>query len=458
MFLRFLWFLVVILANLCCTSLADPCSDSGLRYCEVLKPYVSSPRQLSLELLPGDNVTLSCVAEQHLGLNAAGSIWMGWFKDNTTGSVRLGRFTYSAKNAFNYSSSYTLSNVRPHDSGTFICQAKSTGNLIRGNATGVHVMVAEPQLETPNITSDTPDPNSVDLEANVTLWCETLAYPHPLFNWTKDGKVLPTNHSTATDHMTIRKFSQSDEGLYGCVAWNVMGEKHSQQLQLTAKPPDGGLPDLWIFVIAAGLCVFVVVVVGAPVTVFIYRRRRQWKHCPLHSESDAEEGDISESVDNLSKDYDFSVLCCEKDRSWAESNIVNKLEEKKQKGYFCFRDDIGGDSVFQYLSVGIANSRHIIVVYSPSAIHDDWFRKGYQTAVAEKLDRNLTGRVIPVLQKGCTRKHLPPELRDTVPLAAEEPKFFERLQRSLSKDSDYESAGPSSASSQESIEDRISVV
>ncbi|CAH1277491.1 PXDN, partial [Branchiostoma lanceolatum] len=434
---------------------ADLCSDSGLRYCEVLKPYVSSPWQPTLELLPGDNVTLRCDCEQHLGLNAAGAIWMGWFKDNATASVRLGRFTYSEKNADNFSISYALLNVQPHDSGTYVCQAKSTGNLLRGNATGVHIMVAEPQLETPNITSDTPLPDSVDLGANVTLWCETLAYPHPLFNWTKDGKAIPTNHSTATDHMTIRRFSQSDEGLYACVAWNVLGEKHSQQLQLTAKPPDGGLPMSIIIAIVSGVTVFVIVVF-ITITVFVYRRRRHWKHCRLESDSDVE-GDSSESVDNISKEYDFSVLCCKDDRSWAETNIVNKLEEKKQKGYFHYRDDVGGDSVFQFLN-SIEKSRHIIVVYSPSATSDEWFQKGYQTAVAEKLDGNLKGRVVPVLWGGFERRNLPLALKDRLPLEVEEPRFFERLQRSLSKDSDYESAGPSPASSEESILDRISVI
>ncbi|XP_078695145.1 CXADR-like membrane protein [Branchiostoma floridae x Branchiostoma belcheri] len=241
MFLRSLSFFPAILAILWSTSIADdPCDrwkEHVSPYCEVLEPYVSSPRQQSLELLPGDNVTLHCQVEQTLGVHAAGAIWMGWIKDNNTASIHLGKFTYSEKNAANFSTSHALTNAMPHDSGTYVCQAKSTGNLQRGNATGVHVTVAEPQLETPNITADVPSPGDIDIGTTVKLRCETQAYPHALFNWTKDGRELSTNNSAATDHMIIGNFSQSDDGLYGCVAWNMLGEKHSQELQLIAKPP-----------------------------------------------------------------------------------------------------------------------------------------------------------------------------------------------------------------------------
>ncbi|XP_019644975.1 PREDICTED: hemicentin-2-like [Branchiostoma belcheri] len=449
MFLRSLSFFPAILAILWSTTIADdPCDrwkEHVSPYCEVLEPYVSSPRQQSLELLPGDNVTLHCQVEQTLGVHAAGAIWMGWIKDNTTASVHLGKFTYSEKNAANFSTSHALTNARPHDSGTYVCQAKSTGNLQRGNATGVHVTVAEPQLETPNITADVPSPGDIDLGLTVKLRCETQAYPHALFNWTKDGRDISTNHSAATDHMIIGNFSQSDDGLYACVAWNMLGEKLSQELQLTAKPPDGGLPMLIIIAVASGVAVFVVVTVTA--TIFVYRRRRQFKHCRLESESDEEEGDFSDSVAK----YDSGVHCCEKDRSWTEK-MVNKLEKEKLRVYFSPRDDIGGGSVFQYLSEGIAKSRNVIIVFSNAADSDEWFKKGYQTAVVEQLDRNLRGRVIPVLMKGFERTNLPLELKDCVALSVEDPKFFERLLRSLSKDSAYESDRQSSVSTEEVLD------
>ncbi|XP_019644977.1 PREDICTED: E3 ubiquitin-protein ligase DZIP3-like [Branchiostoma belcheri] len=138
--------------------------------------------------------------------------------------------------------------------------------------------------------------------------------------------------------------------------------------------------------------------------------------------------DISE-VDG--KKYDFGILCTKADESWTEKDIVNKLEQKKLEGYFPCRDDIGGDSVFQYLSIGIENSRNIIIVYSPSTISDEWFKIGYQTAVVEKLDKNLIGRVIPVLRKGFTGDKLPIELKTFTPLQGDNPNFFKRLEKSL---------------------------
>ncbi|XP_078694611.1 stimulator of interferon genes protein-like [Branchiostoma floridae x Branchiostoma belcheri] len=203
---------------------------------------------------------------------------------------------------------------------------------------------------------------------------------------------------------------------------------------------------LIIIAIASGVAVFVVVVT-VTATIFVYRRRRQFKHCRLESESDEEEGDFSDSVAK----YDSGVHCCEKDKSWTEK-MVNKLEKEKLKVYFSPRDDIGGGSVFQYLSEGIAKSRNVIIVFSPDADSDEWFKKGYQTAVVEQLDRNFTGRVIPVLLKGFERTRLPLELKDCVALSVEDPKFFERLLRSLSKDSAYESDRQSSVSTEEVLD------
>ncbi|XP_078614605.1 uncharacterized protein LOC144883817 [Branchiostoma floridae x Branchiostoma japonicum] len=139
----------------------------------------------------------------------------------------------------------------------------------------------------------------------------------------------------------------------------------------------------------------------------------------------------ADGQNNIQK-HDFSVLCSKNDKSWTETNIVHKLEEQQLKGYFPPRDDIAGDSVFQYLSDGIANSRNVIIVFSSSTKLDEWFRKGYQIAVVEKLDRKLIAKVIPVLHDGFTRTDLPIALRDTTPLDAEDTNFFDELQKSLS--------------------------
>ncbi|KAI8515194.1 hypothetical protein Bbelb_077850 [Branchiostoma belcheri] len=143
----------------------------------------------------------------------------------------------------------------------------------------------------------------------------------------------------------------------------------------------------------------------------------------------------TDNSDNISevdgKKYDFGILCTKADESWTKTDIVHKLEQKKLKGYFPCRDDIGGDSVFQYLSNGIEKSRNVIIVYSPATISDEWFKMGYQTAVVEKLDKNLIGRVIPVIRNGFTGDKLPIELKTIIPLEGDNPDFFERLEKCL---------------------------
>ncbi|XP_033103262.1 uncharacterized protein LOC117106037 isoform X1 [Anneissia japonica] len=92
--------------------------------------------------------------------------------------------------------------------------------------------------------------------------------------------------------------------------------------------------------------------------------------------------------------YDFYVSFCHADYKWS-LELIRKLEKELNfRGCVRHRDYVAGDYMAHDISDAIHNSNRIIMVVTPDAVSDKWWKYELKRAVAESVTR---GCLVPIV-------------------------------------------------------------
>ncbi|GBP77304.1 Hemicentin-1 [Eumeta japonica] len=114
-----------------------------------------------------------------------------------------------------------ISKAEVHHTGTYTCIAK---NAVGEDYYDVTLLIQYPPMMVP--TLDKPIGRIEVTRGNkVDLNCEVLGEPKPLTTWTKDNKTInyAKNVYLTNTSLIIANATESDSGLFSCVATNILG-------------------------------------------------------------------------------------------------------------------------------------------------------------------------------------------------------------------------------------------
>jgi len=187
--------------------------------------FVLRPR--SAQAVRGETVFLHCVAHGRDRSNKPPVI--SWLKDGTT------IVTSSDNNHMKVVGAGTLviSDVLETDSGIYTCRAMNQEDSVDTDAE-LTVLVPPKFVVEPHDTTQS-------VQSDVTLNCQAQGMPSPRITWLKNGDTLqPSNYFkiSQTGSLSILGLMNADNGVYQCVAGNVLGEvTTSAQLMVTSDVP-----------------------------------------------------------------------------------------------------------------------------------------------------------------------------------------------------------------------------
>nr|XP_020444118.1 low affinity immunoglobulin gamma Fc region receptor II-like [Monopterus albus] len=233
----------------------------------------------SSQLFDRDSVSLSCEEDDSFA---------GWtLRRNTTTDTRTQCEDWGEPAG----SSCNITGIDPMDSGVYWCQSTqgATSNSINITVTGGAVILQSPVLP-------------VMEGHDVTVRCEARSPPSSLpAAFYKDGSLIGAE---PTGHMTIRRVSKADEGLYTC---NISGHGASPPswLSVTERPaatapPSDSTPLQLVPRLVLHLVVFCPYFISTLLMVSLYLRRPTGDDLPVSMATAA----ASQAEQRLAEDYD----------------------------------------------------------------------------------------------------------------------------------------------------------
>uniref|UniRef100_A0ABM0MP99 Basement membrane-specific heparan sulfate proteoglycan core protein-like n=1 Tax=Saccoglossus kowalevskii TaxID=10224 RepID=A0ABM0MP99_SACKO len=166
-----------------------------------IQVIVDEPTEVQVEI--GDSVTFNCRAISQV------SYILAWTKkgDNLP------------PNADDFMGRLTIRNIRPEDTGTYIC----TGSNQYAVDTGVAQLTIGVSVSEPTVSID-PSYLRVNEGDKVEFRCTATGFPPPQLEWTGgQGGVLSLTHTFVNGLFTIEEATRSDEAEYFCKATNDVG-------------------------------------------------------------------------------------------------------------------------------------------------------------------------------------------------------------------------------------------
>ncbi|KAI5614770.1 hemicentin-1 isoform X1 [Silurus asotus] len=176
---------------------------------------------LDMSVMVGEDVTLPC------DVQSVPPPIITWAKDKQLISP------YSTRHTQLPSGSMKITETRVMDSGTYLCVATNiAGNFSQAIKLSVYVP--------PHILLG-PRVMKVQVAHSIDLPCVAQGVPQPSVSWKKNGTALVadgTRYSLSSDGtLTVRQVALSDEGVYTCVASNLVGQDEAGiQLQVQVPP------------------------------------------------------------------------------------------------------------------------------------------------------------------------------------------------------------------------------
>ncbi|XP_014220318.1 Down syndrome cell adhesion molecule-like protein 1 [Trichogramma pretiosum] len=190
-----------------------------------------------------DTVLLPCHVED-LGLQTRvrwyrGGVLLADSEEEPGGSANASESSSRVKMWGNRS--LEIVQVRPEDSGEYVCQASRPEPW--GHVTQVH------QIQVMYPASSKPVPESGQVEVSLgeeaVLECETHGVPKPSLAWKFQGEELPV--LTSGQKLKIHATNRSLAGLYTCEASNGIGEPAAANIELRIKhKPEVRSKSAWL--------------------------------------------------------------------------------------------------------------------------------------------------------------------------------------------------------------------
>nr|XP_006824784.1 PREDICTED: uncharacterized protein LOC102804845 [Saccoglossus kowalevskii] len=188
----------------------------------------------------------------------------------------------------------------------------------------------------PHITEQ-PENITVSAGASSTLRCESSGFPPPHIKWMKSGHELGffdnsrfvTMSSDDVSWLNINETLPQDEGVYNCIATNILGQATSTDAELTVmtdamptgelliEPPDQ--PELsmgMIFAVIGGSLAVVIMIISGIICYIRRRHRKQIVH--IH-------GNVSANNFTVNAENDAAVRILG-DVAIGHENLGDKLE------------------------------------------------------------------------------------------------------------------------------------
>ncbi|XP_053734831.1 vascular endothelial growth factor receptor kdr-like isoform X1 [Synchiropus splendidus] len=161
----------------------------------------------------GDDVTLVCRASRYL---YTGLRWLDSSNKTITtnvSSLQLDRFSISL--------SLHVKSVSQNAVKGFKCQASKVHKKVELKPVALSVDERREPWLRQNLTNQ-----AVNISTTLTLACLALGVPRPNITWLKNGALVKEGRGISLSDdgiLTIERVKKDDEGLYKCVATNVVG-------------------------------------------------------------------------------------------------------------------------------------------------------------------------------------------------------------------------------------------
>ncbi|XP_077861765.1 uncharacterized protein LOC102804845 [Saccoglossus kowalevskii] len=230
---------------------------------------------------------------------------------------------------FNRTTSYEVSlnyriTIYDNSSDSYFCLVQySGGKWVHG--------ILEPHI------TEQPENITVSAGASSTLRCESSGFPPPHIKWMKSGHELGffdnsrfvTMSSDDVSWLNINETLPQDEGVYNCIATNILGQATSTDAELTVmtdamptgelliEPPDQ--PELsmgMIFAVIGGSLAVVIMIISGIICYIRRRHRKQIVH--IH-------GNVSANNFTVNAENDAAVRILG-DVAIGHENLGDKLE------------------------------------------------------------------------------------------------------------------------------------
>nr|XP_042899314.1 hemicentin-1 isoform X1 [Parasteatoda tepidariorum] len=201
------------------TCIAKNEAGSAVRHIDLIvlvPPTVSISGPSVLVVLKGRNMGLFCSAK---GFPPPHIIWQ-------RNGIPISGASNSAK-----SGKLIIENIRPEDSGTYVCIAtNAVGRDHKGVLVEVHV---------PPIITNLPKSQDISVGDVLTLSCEANGYPYPSITWLLNNTQITgsSNSVLGRSKLVFENAGKQDEGTYICLAQNAAGERKAAAAVRVRTPP-----------------------------------------------------------------------------------------------------------------------------------------------------------------------------------------------------------------------------